>query len=145
MCMALQCNAWLLVFQDHFTGLCYTRPLPSRKRPKLVAFELNQIFGLICYPNIFHTDNGKEFTAKTIVEILKAMNGSIVTVTGRPRKPSNQGLVENVNKLIWRVMADLEESEQQKGKCQTGPCGGGGAVMSCQQTVWEGKRCHSFI
>ena len=101
--------------KDHFTGLCYTRPLP-RKRPKYVAYELNQIFGVIGFPSIFHSNNGKEFTSKSILEMLKAMNANIMSVTGRPRKPSNQGSVENINKLIKRVTADLEETERQEGK-----------------------------
>ena len=48
--------------------------------------------------------------------MLKAMNGNIVSVTGRPRKPSDQGSVENINKLVKRVTADLEETERQSGK-----------------------------
>jgi transposase InsO family protein len=89
------------------------QPLP-RKAPKYVAFELSKIFGLLGYPNIFHTDSGKEFTAKTILDMLKLMNNNIITpVTGRPRKPNDQGSVE---KLAKRVMPDLEETEHQNGR-----------------------------
>ncbi len=44
------------------------------------------------------------------------LNGSIISVTGRPRKADNQGSIENIIKLIKRVTADLEESEQQEGR-----------------------------
>jgi hypothetical protein len=30
-----------------------------RKRANLIAYKLQEIFGIIGYPNIFHTDNGK--------------------------------------------------------------------------------------
>jgi transposase InsO family protein len=106
---------WLIVVKDHCTGLIYLRAIP-RKRPKFVAFELNHIFGLIGYPAIFHTDNGKEFTAQVIVDMVKAMNRGIMTVTGRPRKPQDQGSVENVNKLVKRTLLNLEDAERQDGK-----------------------------
>ena len=35
------------------------------------------------YPKIFHTDNGKEFTAKVVLEFLLDLNPNIITVTGR--------------------------------------------------------------
>jgi hypothetical protein len=45
---------------------------------------------------IFHTDNGKEFTAKVVLEFFRDLNPNILTVTGRPRRPSDQGSVENI-------------------------------------------------
>ncbi len=59
---------------------------------------------MIGYPKIFHTDNGKEFTAKLILQFLRAMNPNILTVTGRPRHPHDQGFVENMNKFVKRVL-----------------------------------------
>jgi transposase InsO family protein len=46
----------------------------------------------------------------------KKMNTNITTVTGRPRKPNDQGSVENVNKLIKRVIKNFEEAARQKGE-----------------------------
>jgi transposase InsO family protein len=68
------------------------------------------------YVIIFHTDNGKEFTSRVIIDMVKAMNKGIMTVTGRPRKPNDQGSVENVKKLIKRTLANLEDAERQEGK-----------------------------
>ncbi len=53
---------WIVVLKDHATGLTYICALP-RKQAHLVAYNLQEIFGLIGYPKIFHTDNGKEFSA----------------------------------------------------------------------------------
>jgi hypothetical protein len=66
-----------------------------------VAFELNQIFYLKGYPSIFHSDNGKEFTLESNLAMLKAIDVNIVSViivsvTGRPQKPGDQGSVENI-------------------------------------------------
>ena len=54
---------WIMNTKDHTTGLCHLCAL-SCKRPKYVAHELSKLFGFVGYPNIFHTDNVNEFTAK---------------------------------------------------------------------------------
>ena len=97
---------WVLTLKDHATGLTYLCALP-RKRPHLVAYKLQEIFGAIGYPKIFHTDNGKEFTAKSILKFLRHLNPNILSVTGRPRRPRDQGSVENMNKLVKRVLGSV--------------------------------------
>ena len=89
--------------KDQFTSLCYLRAIPN-KNAKYVCFELKSLFGLIGYPHIFHTDdNGSEFTAEQVVGMLKRWNQTILTVTSRPRKPSDQGSVEIINRLVKRA------------------------------------------
>jgi hypothetical protein len=74
---------WGLMVKDHCTALVYLCALPH-KRPKLVAYMLQEIFGSIGYPKSFHTDNGKEFAGKLILQFLCKLNPNILTVTGRP-------------------------------------------------------------
>ena len=97
---------WVMCIKDHATGLTYLCALP-RKRPHLIAYKLQEIFGIIGFPKIFHTDNGKEFTAKVVLKALREMNPHIFTVTGRPRRPSDQGSVESMNKLVKRILGTL--------------------------------------
>lgn len=106
---------WILTLKDHSTQLTYLQALP-RKFARYVAFELDRIFGLIGYPSIFHTDNGKEFTANEILVLLKEYSESIITVTGRPRTPSDQGSVESMNKLVHKILKDLETEARLSGK-----------------------------
>ena len=106
---------WVLTLKDHATGLVYLTALP-RKRPKLIAYRLQEIFGLIGYPKIFHTDNGKEFTAKEILTFLRQLNPNILAVTGRPRRPSDQGSVENMNKLVKRVLGSILAERRLAGE-----------------------------
>ena len=94
---------WIMTVKDHATGFVFICALP-RKRPSLVAYKLQEFFGVIGYPIIFHTDNGKEFTAKVILQFLRQLNPNIITVTGRPRRPNDQGSVESMNKLVKRVL-----------------------------------------
>ena len=59
---------WLLVVKDHFTRLSYLVPIP-RKEAKFVAHELYHIFGLLGYPLILQSDNGKsKFSIKLGVD-----------------------------------------------------------------------------
>ncbi len=92
---------WVMTLMDHATGLTHICALP-RKRPNLVSYQLQEIFGLIGYPKNFHTDNGKEFTAKLIMEFLRQLNPNIIAVTGQAQRPRDQGSVENVNALVKR-------------------------------------------
>jgi transposase InsO family protein len=65
-----------------------------------VAYKLQEIFGVIGSPKIFHTDNGKEFTARVVCKFLHCLNPDILSVTGRPRRPQDQGSMESMNKFV---------------------------------------------
>ncbi len=45
---------WIMTVKDHSTGLVYLCALPQKKAI-YVAVELEKYFGLIGYPEIFHT------------------------------------------------------------------------------------------
>jgi transposase InsO family protein len=99
---------WILTLKDHFTGFTVLDSLP-KKEALFVAHPLDYIFGIIGYSTkVFHTDNGTDFIAKEVVEMVKKINPSIVMVTGRPRKPSDQGLVERQNQWLKKVKKSLE-------------------------------------
>ncbi|KAG7341806.1 integrase core domain containing protein [Nitzschia inconspicua] len=106
---------WILVLKDHFTKLTYCEPIP-RKRPKHVVQVLSRIFGFIGSPKVFHTDNGKEFTAKIILQMLRELNPDILAVCGRARKPSDQGSVESRNKMVKLLLQDIEDEEKKRKK-----------------------------
>jgi hypothetical protein len=66
--------------------------------------------------HIFRTDNRKEFTAKVLLEFLCNLNPNILTVTGRPRRPSDQGSVENMNKFVKRTLETVLAEYRLVGK-----------------------------
>ena len=105
---------WIMTVKDHSTGLTAVFALP-RKMAKYVAYELDKYFGLVGYPTIFHTDNGNEFTAKVVVDMLKNINPTILTVTGRPRTPRDQGSIERANKTVKRMLSDLCAERRKEG------------------------------
>ena len=94
---------WIVTIKDHSTGVTHVSAIPLKKA-RFVAHRLQEVFGMIGYPSIFHTDNGKEFTARRILNFLRSINPSIITVTGRPRQPSDQGSVESMNRLVKRIV-----------------------------------------
>ena len=124
-------------YKDHATGLTVIRALP-RKQAKYVVHELAEQFGLIGYPRIFHTDNGKEFVADLILKLLQETNPNISSVTGRPRTPRDQGSVESMNKLIKKVIAMLESEAEASGKS-------GSERDEMSPSAWEGGVSTSIV
>ena len=108
---------WLLVLKDHHTKIIYLRAISS-KAADCVAYELDHIFGFIGFPLTFHTDNGKEFIAKNVLDMVREWNPNCHTVTGRVRTPRDQGSVENVNKMVKRVLSSLGTAKRQKGETE---------------------------
>ena len=52
-------------------------------------------------------DNGKEFIAKMVVDMMMEHNHNCFIVTGRPRTPRDQGSVESAIKLVQRVLKTI--------------------------------------
>ena len=105
---------WIMTAKDHSTGLTAVFALP-RKCAKYVAHELDKYFGLVGYPTIFHTDNGNKFMAKVVIDMIGEINPSILTVTGRPRTPRDQALIERANKTVKRMLSDLCAERRKEG------------------------------
>jgi hypothetical protein len=55
----------ILTIKDHSTELIFYVALP-KKKASYDAHKLENHFGLVEYSCIFHTDNGKKFTAANI-------------------------------------------------------------------------------
>jgi hypothetical protein len=62
------------------------------------------IFFFVC---LFNSDNGKEFIAKIVVDLIKANNPNCFIVTGRPRTPCDQGSVKSANKIVQQVLKSI--------------------------------------
>ncbi|XP_048482488.1 KRAB-A domain-containing protein 2-like [Plutella xylostella] len=81
---------WLLNYQDHSTKFIHLRPLCTKKASE-VATELLKIFLEFGAPYILQSDNGKEFTANIIEEMVK-MWPECKIIHGTPRHPQTQAL-----------------------------------------------------
>ena len=104
---------WVLVVKDHFTKYAWCRPL-RKKTSKLVKHELLKLLNEVGWPLIFHTDNGSEFVARVITELIRD-HPFICSVTGRTRIPSDQGSVERLNQEIKKIIDQIILEQHLKG------------------------------
>ncbi len=65
--------------------------------------------------NIFDTDNGKEFIAQLVVDLMMENNPNCFIVTGLPRTPCDQGSVKSTNKLVQCVMKSISSERYLAG------------------------------
>ncbi|XP_029162592.1 KRAB-A domain-containing protein 2-like [Nylanderia fulva] len=93
---------WLLNYQDHATKFLHLRPLRS-KHAANVAEELSKIFFTWRAPTILQSDNGREFVAAVIHELVSIWPHCRI-VHGRPRHPQSQGSVERSNADVENML-----------------------------------------
>ena len=67
---------------------------------------------------LFNSDNGKEFIATVVVDLLKESNPNCYIVTGRPspRTPRDQGSVESANKVVQQVLKSISSENRLRSK-----------------------------
>ena len=69
-------------------------------------------FGL---PSIIQSDNGKEFVNAVLKKVVQQWPGKVQLISGRPRHPQSQGLVEQAHHTLERMIAaKMQEDKQQK-------------------------------
>ena len=106
-------------FREH----CYICDLNKKQisQPRLTPIESTEIlervhdeisdnverhwFSIYGLPKILQSDNGLEFKNKKMVDLVKKWDGDCKLVYGRPRHPQSQGLVEQSNGTIERMIA----------------------------------------
>jgi hypothetical protein len=54
-----------------------------------------------------HADNGKEFIATIVEDLIKKSNPNCFSVTRHPRTPREQGSVESANKIVQQVLKSI--------------------------------------
>lgn len=74
---------FILNYQDHLTKFVMLRPLKTKTALE-VASNLMDIFTIFSAPSILHSDNGREFVNKVIIELTNLWDG-IKLVHGKPR------------------------------------------------------------
>ena len=93
---------WLMNFQDHNTKFTHLRPLRTKEAAG-VAVELLKIFLEFGAPSILQSDNGKEFVAAVISDLMKLWPDCQI-IRGKPRHPQSQGSVERCNQDVENML-----------------------------------------
>jgi len=98
--------------KDHFTRFSWAAPL-EKKEAIYVASFLFQIFTQFGPPTILQSDNGKEFVAQIIRDLVGLWPETRI-INGRPRYPQSQGLIERGNATLEaKLSAWLEDGNRE--------------------------------
>ena len=97
--------------RDHFSRYSWASPMKSKEAINVSAF-LFHIFSQFGPPTILQTDNGGEFTANVIHELM-AMWPETSIINGRPRHPQSQGSVEKGNAILKTKLSAWMESNNR--------------------------------
>ena len=62
------------------------------------------MFAVLGTPKFLHSDNGREFVNEIIHTIVKEWPGEVMIVNGRPRNPKCQGLIEQGNGMVEKLL-----------------------------------------
>ena len=106
---------WILHIVDHWSKFNFAFPLEHKSASDVANALQKWVFPFIGLPSILQSDNGREFVNKLIEEVLSAWPGQVQLVSGRPRHPQSQGLVEQAHYTMERMIsANVADS---KSKC----------------------------
>ena len=96
---------WILHCVDHWSKLNFAYPLTSKHAVCVSAALNTHLFPYFGVPRVLHSDNGREFINAVIEELLKSWHSDIQLVSGRPRHPQSQGLVERAHYTLQRKLS----------------------------------------
>ena len=95
---------WIGHYMDYWTKFHILFAL-MRKSAAEVALNLqNHVFVILGILRILHSDNGREFVNEIIHSIVKECPGQITIANGRPSNPKCQGLVEQGNHMVEKLL-----------------------------------------
>lgn len=95
---------WIAHYMDHWAKYHVLFPL-MRKSAAEVAFGLRtRVFCFFGTPKLLQSDNGREFVNEIIADVVSKWPGETVIINGRPRNPRCQGLVEQGNAMVEKLL-----------------------------------------
>ena len=96
---------WILHAVDHWSKFNFAYPLESKHASGVSEVLNSHLFPYFGVPRILHSDNGREFINNVIDGLLKSWHTDIQLVSGRPRHPQSQGLVERAHYTLQRQLS----------------------------------------
>lgn len=93
---------YILNYQDHFSKFLFLRAMKTKTAAE-TAYNLIDIFCTITPPTVLQSDNGREFTAQVIKDMVEIWP-QLTIVHGSPRHPQSQGSVERSNADVKQML-----------------------------------------
>ena len=95
-------------FMDHFSKFHVLFPLKTKSAVEVATLLEERVLAYFGPPNIFHSDNGREFVNQIMRSLLESWGADITLVHGRPRHSQSQGLVERGNRTVEKKIAAMK-------------------------------------
>ena len=106
---------WILHTTDHWSKFNLAFPLVNKGAHDVAEALEKYVFPVMGLPSTLHSDNGREFVNPVIAEILNDWPGQVQLVSGWPRHPQSQGVVEQAHYTLERMLS-AEVAEQKTCK-----------------------------
>ncbi len=90
---------------DHWSKLHVIFALTRKSAAEVVLNLQNLVFSYLGTPKILHSDNGREFVNDIVETLVKDWPGETTIVNGQPRNPKCQGLVEQGNSTVEKLLS----------------------------------------
>ena len=102
---------YLITMVDHFSKYGWAKVIKDKKQETILK-SLKGFFSTHYYPDMLHSDNGKEFDNELIKGYLNSHN--IKYIKGSPYHPQSQGSVESFNKYIQTFLVKSKDHLKDK-------------------------------
>ncbi|KAL5505558.1 hypothetical protein EMCRGX_G007010 [Ephydatia muelleri] len=103
-------SRYLLVIQDYFTKWAEARPLPDQTAAR-ITHELMEVFANYAFPDIVHSDQGRNFESTVFHQTLEAFGVHKSRTTAY--HPQGDGLVERFNRTLLQLLRTYVEKKEE--------------------------------
>jgi hypothetical protein len=97
--------------RDHYSRFSWARAIRQKEAIEVAAY-LFDLFTMFGPPSILQCDNGKEFTASVIINLISLWPNTKI-INGSPRHPETQGSVERANGILQNKLAKWMEDTKR--------------------------------
>jgi transposase InsO family protein len=105
---------WIMHAVDHWSKFNFAYAIPGKHATHVAACLEHHIFPYFGVPRILHSDNGREFVNRLISELLRRWHTDIQLISGCPRHPQSQGVVERAHATLERKLSvKIRESDSK--------------------------------
>lgn len=95
---------WIGHYMDHWSKFHILFPLMHKSAHEVALRLQDNVFAFLGIPRVLHSDNGREFVNSIVRSVVEAWPGDVVIVNGRPRNPQCQGLIEQGNSMVEKLL-----------------------------------------